>query len=131
MSKKGVFVIAFITIIFMIFLYRIYDLAYIKKEEYQNLAESIKEVYVTGASAPRGRILDINGNVLVDNIGTNTIFYHKPSGITLKEELDIAERLTKLTNFTYEYSKSKLKEFYKIKYEEEVNKLITEEEYKL
>ena len=131
MSKKGVFVIAFITIIFMIFLYRIYDLAYIKKEEYQNLAESIKEVYVTGASAPRGRILDINGNVLVDNIGTNTIFYHKPSGITLKEELDIAERLTKLTNFTYEYSKSKLKEFYKLKYEEEVNKLITEEEYKL
>ena len=38
---------------------------------------SIKKVY--GPSMPRGRILDRNYNVIVDNVGTNLIIYKKDS----------------------------------------------------
>lgn len=131
MPKKVILIIALLSLVFLFFIYRTFDLAYNKKEYYQTEAQNINEVYVTGSSAPRGRILDINGNVLVDNVGVNTIIYHKPSGITLKEELLIAEELVKLTNFEYEYNASKLKDFYKIKYSNKVDLLITEEEYKL
>ncbi len=131
MPKKVILIITLLSLVFLFFIYRTFDLAYNKKEYYQTEAQNINEVYVTGSSAPRGRILDINGNVLVDNVGVNTIIYHKPSGITLKEELLIAEELAKLTNFEYEYNASKLKDFYKIKYSNKVDLLITEEEYKL
>ena len=43
---------------------------------------SIKKVY--GPSMPRGRILDRNYNVIVDNVGTNLISYKKDSKTTLK-----------------------------------------------
>lgn len=131
MPKKLILIITLLALIFSIFIIRVYNLAYKEKEYYLNQARNINEVYVTGSSAPRGRILDINGNVLVDNIGVNTVFYHKPSNITLKEELNIAEALAKLTNFEYEYSESKLKDFYMIKYSNEVDLLITSEEYEL
>ena len=131
MPKKVIIISLFLLSIFAFFIYRVYDLAYHNKEYYLKEAEAINEVYVTGTSAPRGRILDINGHVLVDNIGVNTIYYHKPASITLKEELKIAEELVKLTNYTYEYQESKLKDFYMIKYKDEVDALITVEEYKL
>ena len=131
MPKKIIWIALLLTLIFSFFIYRIYDLAYNKKEYYLNEAELINEVYVTGTSAPRGRILDVNGKVLVDNIGVNTIYYHKPSGMTIKKELEIAEKLAELTNYEYKYSESKLKEFYLIKYQEKVDLLITEEEYEL
>ena len=131
MPKKIIGLALLLTLIFSFFIYRIYDLAYSKKEYYLNEAELINEVYVTGTSAPRGRILDVNGKVLVDNIGVNTIYYHKPSGVTLKKELEIAEKLAELTNYEYQYNESKLKEFYRTKYSKETDALITEEEYEL
>ena len=131
MPKKMILITIFLSIIFGFFIYRVYDLAYNNKEYYLNKSRAITEVYVTGTSAPRGRILDINGNVLVDNIGVNTIYYHKPSNITLKDELYIAEELAKLTNYEYAYNDKLLKEFYKIKYSTKVDALITSQEYKL
>ncbi len=131
MPKKLIIILSLLSLIFIFFLYRIYDLAYLHRSNYQNEAKNIKEIYVTGSTAPRGRILDINGNILVDNIGINTIYYHKPSNITLKEELLIAESLAQLTNFNYEYNPSKLKEFYMLKYKDKVDNLITKEEYEL
>ena len=131
MPKKVFIFVSILGLIFILFLYRVYSLAYQNKDYYLNKARSINEVYVTGSTAPRGRILDINGNVLVDNIGVNTIYYHKPSGVTLKEELVIALKLAELTNYEYEYNESYLKEFYLIKYSTKADLLITPEEYEL
>ena len=131
MPKKIIILLSLLAFTFLYFLYRVYDLAYTNRDYYLSAQNSITEVYVTGSSAPRGRILDVNGTVLVDNIGVNTIYYHKPSDVTLKDELSIAEALAEITNFEYEYSESKLKEFYMIKYQDKVNALITTEEYEL
>ena len=131
MPKKVYVILILLACVFLLFIYRVYDLAYHQKAFYFKEAQKINEVYIEGSTAPRGRILDINGNVLVDNIGINTIYYHKPSEITLKEELAIAESLAKLTNYEYDYNESKLKDFYMIKNSSKVDLLITNEEYEL
>ncbi len=131
MQKKFLIYIAFLSLIFSIFIFRVSDLAYANHEKYVNKYNSITNIYVSGSSAPRGRILDINGKVLVDNIGINTIMYHKPNYITLEEELEVAEKLVELTDYKYEYNENKLKEFYLLKYKEECEKLITDTEKKL
>ena len=131
MPKKIILLLSLLALTFLLFLYRVYDLACTNRDYYLDAQNNINEVYVTGTTAPRGRILDVNGKVLVDNIGINTIYYHKQTNITLKDELAIAETLTKLTNFEYEYNEAKLKEFYLLKYPDKVNALITTEEYKL
>lgn len=128
MRKKFFIISGLIVLIFGIFLYRTYTLTYKKHSYYLDKYVALNEIYVTGSSAPRGRILDINGKILVDNIGINEILYHKSANITKQDELDIALSLAKLTNYTYNYNETKLKDFFLILYPEQAEKLITEEE---
>ena len=76
---------------------------YVKHDYYVSLYDKINNIYIKGASAPRGRILDIKGKVIVDNLGVNTILYHKPNSITVEEEIEIAKKLSYLTNYSYKY----------------------------
>jgi len=86
-------------------------------------------IYVNGISAPRGRILDTNGKVLVDNIGVKTIYYNKIKGIKTSEELKIAEFLEDILEVK-EASVDELKKYYLITNDNGKN-LITKEEYRL
>ena len=63
---------------------------------YEKKLEEKTNIYVSGVSSPRGRILDTNGKVLVDNIGVKTIYYNKIKGIKTIEELEIAWSLEKI-----------------------------------
>ena len=131
MAKKFYFLVLLIIIAFSIFTYRVIDLNINKHEYYLDKYYALTEIYVNGTSAPRGRILDINGKVLVDNIGINSIFYHKKSNITFEKELEIAKKLVELTKYTYKYNEAKIKDYYLLIHKDEAKKLITEEEYKL
>lgn len=128
MAKKFYVLTLLLVIMFSIFIYRVIDLAYFSHAYYLDKYYDITENYTTGLSAPRGRILDINGKVLVDNIGTNSIVYHKNSDISFNNELEIAKELVLLTNYSYEYQEGKLKDFYILLYPEKAQELITEEE---
>ena len=86
-------------------------------------------IYVNGISAPRGRILDTNGKVLVDNIGVKTIYYNKIKGIKISEELKIAEFLEDILEVK-EASVDELKKYYLTTNDNGKN-LITKEEYRL
>lgn len=130
MPKKFYFLIFLITIIFGAFLFRVIDISYGNSEYYQNRYQELSNITVKGESAPRGKILDINGKVIVDNIGINSVIYHKGNYSTFKTELATAGKLAQLTNYKYKYSESKLKDFYMRMYPEKVNALITDSEYK-
>ena len=65
--------------------FRIVELSVFKKDHYIEKYENLKNVYVSGPSAPRGRILDRNGKVLVDNRGSNTIIYNRSNGSSEKQ----------------------------------------------
>ena len=97
-------------------------------EYYKDLLSRKTENYVFGINAPRGRILDTNGVVLVDNIGIKTIFYQKLKGITMAEEVDIAYRLASIVDVPI--NKDSLKEFWLLNNNFGAD-LITQEEYEL
>jgi penicillin-binding protein transpeptidase len=99
------------------------------KEYYTKLLNEKTNIYVYGISAPRGRILDCNGKVLVDNIGIKTIYYNKIKGITKSKELEIAGLLANILSVD-EATIDELKEYYLIN-NNDGKYLITDEEYKL
>lgn len=101
----------------------------VSKEEYQEKLLAKTEVYVSGSSAPRGRILDTNGNVLVDNIGVKTIYYNKIKGINIEDEIEIAKKLADILTIDAAGTKA-LKDYWLVT-NSNGKSLITEEEYKL
>lgn len=64
-----------------------YHIYYLEKLHYQT------NNIIEGNNAPRGRILDINGNVLVDNKKINNISFHYVKGINT---LDVAYKLSNI-----------------------------------
>ena len=102
---------------------------YSNHNEYQEKLIEKTQIYVSGSSAPRGRILDTNGKILVDNIGVKTIYYNKVSGITVSDEVDIALNLASILTINVG-SDEELKEYWLVKNNNGKN-LITEEEYEL
>lgn len=112
-----------LTILVGIISFRYVYLAYYKHDYYYEkyLTASHKVVY--GLNAPRGRILDRNGKVLVDNIGINTIVFHKLNGIDTTE---VATLLNQILPDIEEASIDEQKEYY-FKYND-TDFLLTERE---
>lgn len=125
--KKGL-IYGIVFMFFMIFGFKII-LIYTNNDYYQEKLIEKTNIYVNGTSAPRGRILDINGNVLVDNVGIKTIYYNKIKGVKTIDELNIAKKLVKIIDVE-EASIEELKEYYLIT-NNNGKDLITEEEYEL
>lgn len=119
----------FLIFSFLTFFCVLYNINVNGHEYYTVKYQENMERIVYGASATRGRILDRNGKVLVDNAGVLNIIYHKPVSITINEELDIAR---KLVTYVTEVSltETNLKNYY-LATHNNGHDLITEEEWEL
>ena len=128
MKKRRYFYYLTIIFLFGILAIRLLTI-HSKQDEYKELLMSKTQIYITGSSAPRGRILDKSGNVLVDNIGVKTIYYNKIKGITTKEEIAIAQKLASILTIN-SADENTLKEYWLV-LNDNGKFLITEEEYQL
>lgn len=126
--KKKMYLYLLVIAVFGVFLTRLVFI-WSDKEFFTLALENKTVVYVSGGSAPRGRILDTNGKVLVDNLGVKTIYYNKIKGISTSEEIEIAKKLASILSVD-EGSILEQKEFWLVNNNNGSN-LITEEEYKL
>ena len=97
--------------------------------KYKKKLEEKTTIYVYGNSAPRGRILDTNGKILVDNVGVKTIFYNKIKGVSIEDEIVIAYKLANILSVD-EANEKELKNFWLIN-NDDGKDLITAEEYQL
>lgn len=89
----------FLIIVFLVMLIiiaRLLILTTYNQNYYQNYIETATLKKVSPTNAPRGRIYDRNGKLLVDNIMVKTIYYLKPAGVSMKEELKVAGELNRL-----------------------------------
>ena len=116
----------FLITIYLLFGIRIVVINTKYHDYYFNELVKKTEIYVNGTSAPRGRILDRNGVVLVDNIGKKTIYYSKISKISTKDEIDIAYKLANIINV--EINEDSFKKFWLINHNNG-DDLITKEEW--
>ena len=128
-SKRYLFIEIVLIILFIIIGIRLFKLQILDYDTYLEKLSIATEKTVEGSSAPRGRIYDRNYNLLVDNEAVKTIYYKKQSGITTKEELELAYKIGEMIDVDYKnLSTYRLKNFYYQNHFEECRKLITEEE---
>lgn len=97
-----------------------------KSDYYKRVLEEKTNRIIYGSSAPRGRILDRNGNIIVDNIGVKTIIYNKLSDINEKEEITIALKLSEILEIDYGNS-DELKYFFYLNNKELIDNMLSEE----
>lgn len=125
-SIYGIVILLFLFIIFMLGYINVY-----KHSFYARKLDDKQNKYISLASAPRGRILDRNGNILVDNIGVKTIVYKKSNSVKKTDEIEIAKKLADLITLDYNESIRELKDYYILLNKEETDNLITDKEYDL
>ena len=74
--KKKILLISLV-LLYIVCIIRLSYLMFYKKNYYNKILETKNNKIIYGSSAPRGRILDRNGNIIVDNIGIKTIIYNR------------------------------------------------------
>lgn len=99
------------TFIFIFFLIRFVNIHYLDNLNYLNLYEKKTVKYLYTPNAPRGRILDTNNNIIVDNKKVPIINYRK-LGLTTKEEISLAYNLITILPISTEATPEELKKFY-------------------
>ena len=90
MNKRINFVFGFIVLIFAILVLRLGYLQIAQGSHYKQLIKNDENITVN-ESVPRGRILDRNGKVLVDNASKMSITYTRNRKTTQQEMLDTAK----------------------------------------
>lgn len=116
--------------LFILLSIKLVNVMVINNKKYSDKIDLLTYSTTEGESTPRGRILDRNGNVIVDNIAVKTITYNKVRGTSTKRMLQLASTLGEHINV--DISKLTIrskKEYYVAKYPEECKKLIKDKEY--
>lgn len=128
MKKKKIGMIDILFVMMFLFMgVRLFTLNYMHKDFYKQELKQKTEIIFEGDSAPRGRILDINGEILVDNELVSQIAYHNEENLKFVDLVGIAKELLSFIDFP-EAKEDDLKNYYLLKNVEEGNNLITSEE---
>ena len=131
-KKKIKFMNYFIIMIFFFLLSSFFYVMIISNNKYKSKLEEISYKEVLGSSSPRGRILDRNGKVIVDNQMINVIVYKEDKKTSYEEMIDLAYTVSKHLKLDYhKVSDISLREFYLYKSANQLEELISKDEYKL
>ena len=110
--RKKVILFLIVIIVFSFYSYRFYDLRFKNNAYYLEEYEKISTKYVYDIKEERGRILDRNGKVLIDNKKINVITFrliNNPDTIYL---INLASKLMNILDLTEEASSDELKKYY-------------------
>ena len=121
MKKKLLYIL--ILLVFFISIFKLSYLMFYKSNYYKEILASKNNKIIYGLSAPRGRILDRNGNIIVDNKGVKTIIYNKIAKISEKNEINISLELAKILDVDFG-NINELKYFYYLNNKEKINNLL-------
>lgn len=103
----------------------------VNKEYYESKLVTLTQKTVDGPSAPRGRIYDRNGKLIVDNTPSKVIYYKKPSNVKSSEEISIAYNLSEMIEIDFnKINDYDYKLFWLKNHAEEGKNKITDEEWK-
>lgn len=95
LQKRLLIILILIIIFFVVVFVKLYQVMIIDNHKYKTKLKELSYDTVEGASSPRGRILDRNHKVIVDNTATKTIYYKKNKKITVDEEINLAYEVSK------------------------------------
>ncbi len=130
-EKRYNILIAIIIIIMTILIIGLFNVQILNNDYYKKEVEKLTTNIIYGESAPRGRIYDRNGKIIVDNKAVRVIYYKKASGITTKDEIDVAYKLANLLQLNYKTTDLMIKKFWIKNNFDLANDLITQDERNL
>ncbi len=119
-----------IILINLIIIGRLSFLCVYKKDYYNKILVENNNIVIEGMTAPRGRIIDTNGNILVDNKGVKSIIYNKLN-INTKNELEIAKILSENIDIKENINDYNLRYYYYLNNKELVDSLVKDDVLKL
>lgn len=100
-------------------------------ESYKNEVSRLDATTVS-LPAPRGKMFDRHGEVIVDNEGINAVAFSEEPGMKTADKIDVARNLSKLLSVEKEdYRERDLIDYWLAAYPEEAKELLTDEELKL
>ncbi len=103
----------------------------VQGESYSKEVERTEDVIVSNP-VPRGRILDSNYNVIVDNESVDAITYTRSQSTTTEEMMEVAEKLANIIEPDQSKTTERdLKDYWLLKNPEEAKKKMTEDEIEL
>ena len=130
-EKRYKILVILIIIIMALLLVSLFYVQIIRNKHYNEKLKTLTVNIIQGDSAPRGRIYDRNGNIIVDNVSVKTIYYKKPSKITTKEQIETAYKVAEYINVDYsKLTDNMLKKFWILNNKEEAKKRIKDKEWK-
>ena len=122
--KKVPYII--VIILYLLIIYKLIDIKYVNISKYSNEYLIKSNNNIKGKTPLRGKILDRNNNILIDNKSIYNINYRKLKNIGLNDEIEIAKYLSNLLNLDDLASDKELKDFYIIN--NNINDYLTNEE---
>ena len=126
--KKLVFYL--MLLLFFILMSRIFYVMIIDNDKYTELLADLSYDTVYGESTPRGRILDRNLKVIVDNKAVNTIVYKRDKSTSISEMIELAYIVSNHLDLDYQKVTDRAKrEFYLYNNPSVCDELISKEEY--
>ena len=113
---------------FIIIIFNLYYIQIIKNEFYLKKFDFESKKIITSGTAPRGRIYDKNGEILVDNIPKKIIYYKKEINTSKEEMLTSIKEVCKLIDIDVKkININIIKEYYMFLYD--TSDLITKKEW--
>ena len=117
---------------FFVICIRAFYIMIIDNNNYSDMLDKLSYNEVLGDSTPRGRILDRNYNVIVDNRSVKTIIFNKDKNMSNMDMIDLSYRVFPYLDLDYYKITDRAKrEFYLVKFSDDCDKLITDKEYEL
>ena len=129
-KKRFLFLGSVLVVLFLVITLRLYQVMLREQAYYEDELTTLATTIVEGPSSPRGRILDRNGKVIVDNKAVKTIYYNKDKSRGTKEEIDLAYKVSSHLNLDYDKVTNRNKrEFFVAKNSDNMDDRITDEEW--
>ena len=129
-KKRFLFLGSVLVVLFLIITLRLYGVMLRNQSYYEDELTTLATTIVEGPSSPRGRILDRNGKVIVDNKAVKTIYYNKDKSRGTKEEIDLAYLVSSHLSLDYDKVTDRNKrEFFVAKNSSDMGDRITDEEW--
>lgn len=99
------------------------------RDYYLNLKNSILDKYITTNYAPRGRILDINGNILVDNKSKNALIFRNYN-FSDQQLKNIIINVSNLIELDYKVNDNIKREYYYFLNKDSIDKRLDDQIFK-
>lgn len=130
--KRYKILIFIVIFCFTILTLKLYQVQIIQNKKHLATVIELSNNIIDGPTAPRGRIYDRNGVLLVDNIPVKTISYKKVTGITTSREIEMAYEVASILSLDYkDLDEKDLKRFWILNHSDQANKKISDEEWQL